>query len=365
MQGIDMKDALASKAITLIAAVTFMLAFACALGTPMQAHASSRWIDCVTTGSGETFQTTRNLDTDTYTVSPSGDKSGRTDRVALGMVMSECSTYGQHWDHRNKAVTVNLVPGATYYIDVYIKLYDNVTVNANGATIKQVTKGKGVFINALYKNSTDNKGAKKKLGGYKRCSNITVNGGTYITTGKKSPTVGWSKNGWPGGYSTFLFMHGQNIKISNVTIENNYNGHFIEFAGIKNSSIENCTFQGSYVGDSGNEVIQLDTNYSISCSPSGSPWDGTCCKNIIVSGCNFNVPKMPKGIGTNNNCKKRSSNITVTNNSFKVKKYAAYFCKCSKVTMSGNAFRKGKVYISKTAKKVKLSSSEKRAKTKK
>ena len=370
-KGVDMLAEKTASRITLtekcllgiVLALFVMLAVSMAM--PTQAHAAKRWIDYIETAKGATFDNSDNLNALEYTVHPSGDKSGRVDHVGLGMVMGKCTTYHQKWNHRGKAVVVNLVPGKTYYISTTLKLYDNVTINANGATVKQVTNGKSVFINALYKDSTDNTGSKKKIGGYKRCSNITINGGTYITTGKRSNDVKWSKGGWAGGYSSFLFMHGNKIKISGVTIKNNYNGHYIEFAGVKNSKIENCTFTGKYVGDSTNEVVQLDTAYNSSVSPQGAPWDGTCCKNITITGCKFNVPKMPVGVGTNYACKKKSSKITVTGNTFKVKKYALAFYKCKGVVAKDNKFKKGKVYIHSTAKSVKLGKAEKKAKKKK
>lgn len=356
---------------TLISKRTIFAAAAATLGCaffvaalPQTAHAASyRWIDQVVTEDGTTFEGhSTNMNSKSYTINPSGDKSGKTDRTAFNNCMGKVTTYGQKWDHRNKAIAINLVKGKTYYIDVTCKLYNNVTFNANGATIKQVTKGKGVFINALYKDSTDNTGSKKKIGGYNRCKNITVNGGTFVTTGKCNPNTTSGKNGWRSGYSTFLFMHGTGIKISGVTIQNNYNGHFIELAGVKSSSIKNCTFKGSYTGDSTNEVIQLDTNYNASVSPQGAPWDGTPCKSITISGCKFNVPKMPVGIGTNYACAKKSSSIKVLNNSFKVKRYALALYKCSKVTATGNAFSKGKVLVHYTASSVKLGKAEKKAK---
>lgn len=349
------------------AIVVALLAFVTCLCTAQQAHAADIWPCNLKTASGympatKSAAMSHNLNSSSYTVYPSGDKSGRTDFVALDAVMGKVSNrYNQNWDHRNKKVTVRLVPGKTYYIDKTLKLYNNVTFIGTGATLRQVTKGKGVFINALYKDSSDNTGSKKKIGGYSRCSNIAVTGGTYVTTGQAGNTKR-SKNGWRFGYSTFLFMHGNNIRISGVTISNNYNGHWIEFAGCRNVSVKNSTFNGSYKGDSTNEVIQLDATKASSNSPQGAPWDGTVTKDVTVSGCKFNVPGIYRGIGTNSQSKKKYSNIKVLNNTFKVKKYGIAFEQTTKCKASGNEFSKGKKVLVKKSSKVTLGKTEKRYK---
>ena len=339
-------------------ALAFVLVALCATFvalclTAQTAHASSLWICNIKTANG-TMVTSKaqakktNLDSSSYTIYPSGDKSGNLDFKAIHLCMNKCTSYKQNWDHRNKKITIKLVKGKTYYIDQTLKLYNNVTFIANGATIKQVTKGKGIFINAYYKDSSDIPSSLKKTGGYSRGKNITINGGTYVTTGQCGKKKG-KKNGWYMGYSTFLFMHCNKIRIKNVTITNNYNGHYIELAGCKNCRIEYSTFNGTYKGDSGNEVIQLDACVSKSNSPQGSPWDGTATRTTLIDHCTFNVPSCPKGIGTNQQSSKSYYRIKATNNTFKVKKYALCINNCSKGSASGNKFKSGKVYVSKNS----------------
>lgn len=302
-------------------------------------------------------------DSTSYTILPSNDATGETDRSAINNAMNGTnSTSG--WDHRTKPITINFVAGATYYIDGTINLFDDVTINAHGATIKQVTNGKPIFINAHFIGSNNVFNMKpKSVKGYNRCKNISINGGTYITTGKPDPKAKKSKYGkYKHGYSCFLFMHAQNVHIDGATLVNNYNGHFIEFAGVKNSSITNVTIKGKYTGDSTNEAIQLDTNYNKANSPTGAPYDGTPCKNITIQNCNINVSKMSVGIGTNYQCKKTSSNIKILNNKIKVKKYAVALYKCKNITVKGNTFHKGKLYKHSTAKKVKASKNKQKKK---
>lgn len=313
--------------VLLLVAATFALA-------PQQAHAA--WYDHVSP----------QADADAYTISASGDTSGVTDHDAIKKVMETANGKGMNWDHRDMAITINLVAGETYYIDDSLKLYNNITINATGAKVKQVTNGKGVFVNAKYTTS-----ASASVGGYDRCKNITINGGTYITSGKPGAKT-TSKNGWYTGYSAFLFMHGQNINISNCTIKNNYNGHYIEFAGVKNSTITNCKIYGSYTGDSTNEAIQIDTSYSKDNSPIGAPWDGTTCKNINISGCTIKCPKMKTGVGTNLTCSKRYSRITVTNCKIWAKTYSVAIYKTTKATITNNTFHKGILMKHYTSKRI-------------
>lgn len=350
------------KVLMLFTLMALAVGLALSLGA-REAQASSVWVLNVKTASGQKASTTKqvkrmNLDSASYTIYPSGDTSGRTDFNAIHNVMNKYSGYGQRWDHRNKKITVRLISGKTYYINKTLKLYNNITFIATGATLKQVTSGKGIFINALYKDSSDNVGAKRSIGGYSRGKNFTITGGKYVTTGKAGST-GRSKNGWRYGYSTFLFMHCKTIRIKGVTITNNYNGHSIELAGCRNVRVEYCTFNGTYRGDSTNEVIQLDTTKNSNCSPQGKPWDGTTTRTTLIDHCTFNVPNCPKGVGTNNMSTTGYYRVKVTNCKFKVKKYGISFYKITKGGASGNKFTSGKVLMRSCASQVTLGKVEK------
>lgn len=337
-----------------VALVTVLLCLA-ALCLPAPSQAATRVaydnIDASQAGEG------------VWVVKPSGDKTGTTDRLTIRQVeLGIEAKYAQAYDlptctNQNKKITIKLVSGKKYYFDGPLPLFDNLTLDATGATITQKAVGKGFGINARYYGSEFAKGV--KTGGYNRCKNITITGGTWVGTTKPDKTK-TKKYGWYSGYSAFLFMHGKNVTIQNATITNNYNGHCIEFAGVKKGVIKNCTFKGKYVGDTTNEVIQLDTNYNSSVSPTGYPWDGTPCKNVKISGCKFKIA-MPVGIGTNYQCKKQSSNITISKCTFtKVKKYAVALYKCKTVKISGSSIKKGRILKHSTASGVKLGSAEKK-----
>lgn len=208
----------------------------------------------------------------------------------------------------NNGTVITLQPG-TYKIDRVLHVFDNTQINASGATITQKTPGKGLLINARYLNSYYGNG----VGKYNNCKNITVDGGTWIGTNKPDKSKTKKSNGFYVGYSSFLFTHGQNITIKNANFKHNYNGHFVEFAGVKNGSVLNCNMnmKGSkYVGESSNEAIQIDNTYAKANSPGGKPWDDTTCKNIVIDNCNI---KYARGIGTNRIGKKFFENITITN----------------------------------------------------
>ena len=121
-----------------------------------------------------------------------------------------------------------LKPGE-YTIRNLIKVFDNTELVAEGATITQKKKGKGLLINARYEGSKYG----EPNASYNSCKNITIDGGTWIGQTAPSTAKELKDNGCYVGYSNFMFLHGKNITIKNLTIKNNYNGHLIEFGGIK------------------------------------------------------------------------------------------------------------------------------------
>lgn len=262
-------------------------------------------IFCVSTVSAAQidFDETDDAGIRTVNISPNGDAD---DTVSIRKVLKDSMC--------NKLV-INFAPG-NYTLTNSLPIFDNTTINASGAVFNQTTDGKGLLINGFHMNSSYGKGS----GGYGSLKNVVINGGTWV--GKATPNTEkeLKSNGYYVGYSSFLFMHAQNITIKNCSFKNNYNGHFIELAGVKNAKIENCNMAVSgskYVGEGSNEAIQIDNTYQKSNSPSGAPWDDTACENITVSNCKI---KFARGIGTNRvgntffkNIKIQGCTITSTN----------------------------------------------------
>lgn len=213
-------------------------------------------------------------------------------------------------DTQTEPLVVNFAAGE-YTLSNSLPMFDNTTINATGAVFNQITDGKGILINGYFHSETTQSSYGKGKGGYNSLNNLSVNGGTYVGTAKPNTTKTLKDNGFYVGYSTFLFMHAQNITIKNCTFKNNYNGHFIEFAGVNNATVTNCNLgvsDSKYVGEKSNEAIQIDNTYQSSNSPSGAPWDDTASKNITISNCKINFPR---GIGTNRVGKSFYSNIKI------------------------------------------------------
>ena len=236
-------------------------------------------------------------------ISPNGDAD---DTVSIRKVLK---------DSMCNSLVVNFAPGE-YTLTNSLPIFDNTTFNATGAVFNQKTDGKGLLINGFHMNSSYGKGS----GGYSSLKNVVINGGTWVGTAKPNTEKTLKDNGYYVGYSSFLFMHAQNITIKNCSFKNNYNGHFIEFAGVKNAKIENCNMalsDSKYIGEGSNEAIQIDNTYQQSNSPSGAPWDDTACENITITNCKI---KFARGIGTNRvgnnffkNIKIQGCTITSTN----------------------------------------------------
>jgi hypothetical protein len=231
-----------------------------------------------------------------YVISPEGDNN---DQVIQKCLIS----------NGDNGVKITFLPG-TYPLIYTLKVFNNSTIIATGATFIQQTDGKGFLINARFDGSPYGNGS----AGYTSCENITIDGGTWIGSSQPDKTRPLKSNGFYVGYCSMDFLHGQNITIKNASFMNNYNGHFIEFGGIQNGKIINCNMDmpGSvYVGESNNEAIQLDNTYGKENSPVGSPWDDTACQNITIQKCNI---KYTRGIGTNCNGNTPFVNIKILNN---------------------------------------------------
>ncbi len=210
--------------------------------------------------------------------------------------------------NKNGKLKLIFKPG-DYYINASWKLFNNTTIVANGATFHQTKNGKGFLQNAYFNGSEYGGGR----GGYDNCANITIDGGTWIGRAEPDTSKPRKSNGYYPGYSGMMFLHGKNITIRNANFINNYNGHFIEFGGITNGKIQNCSMNnltGKYVGEGNNEAIQIDNTYRQSNSPVGAPWDDTTCKNILIEKCKI---KYARGIGTNLMGNRFFENITIRN----------------------------------------------------
>ncbi len=190
---------------------------------------------------------------------------------------------------------VKIILEGDFKIDYYrLPVYSNTTIDATNATIEQMKAGAGILRND---------GGK---GGYDSLSNVKVIGGKWIGSLADSD-----------GYSTFFFQHANNIVLENVEFVNNYNGHHLELAGVKDITIKNCIFGGTYKGEDEKEAIQLEICHKDSAPTFTTPLDSTANDGITVTGCTITFPR---GVGNHRiveDC--WNKNLTVSNCKFDVK----------------------------------------------
>lgn len=176
-----------------------------------------------------------------------------------------------------------------------LNLSSNTTVDATRATVTQTTPGIGIFKNL------------GGTGGYGSLTGITITGGEWIgqyTSADK-------------GYSTMFFQHASNIVIENAKFTNNYNGHHVEFSGVQNAVVRNCTFGGTYQGENEKEAIQLETCNEKLAPDYVSPMDNTANDGITVENCTIDYPI---GVGDHKTVEGYwNRNLTVKNCTIKAK----------------------------------------------
>lgn len=202
------------------------------------------------------------------------------------------------------SVVIN-VPAGTYYISNVLFIQSNTTLNLDpNATIFRMDSS---LSNNMLKNSDSNH---RSTGypDYTLSQNITVNGGIWnggnIQNSTKSTNL-------------IYFGHGNHITISNATIRNCHGSHALEFAGIQNGKIQNCTFDGFRFGnnDYTSEAVQLDICYKngdTEWTP-GFDLDKTPCRNIVIENCS--ITDYPRGIGSHHVLSGVPyENITIRNN---------------------------------------------------
>ncbi len=211
------------------------------------------------------------------------------------------------------------VPNGKYYISGVLYIQSNTTLQlSNLATIYRSNTDSNMLMvsNNNHKTTT--------FYGYTLGHHITVTGGTW--DGGKISKLNKEKY----AHNLIYIGHSENVTISNTTIKNCYGAHALEFAGVRNSSINKCTFTGFRYDPSKftSEAVQLDICDKNSSDGSWAPGytaDGTTCKNITIS--NNKFVDYPRGIGCHHlystGSKRNGSfsgpyeNIIIKNNTFK------------------------------------------------
>lgn len=210
------------------------------------------------------------------------------------------------------------VPAGTYYLDEsYLRILSNThLILDDNATICRTYTGKNMLRNV------DANGACDQTGGYDMSENIIIEGGTWDGGDVAHATI---------ATDVMRFDHAQNVTIRNCTIKNVYDCHLVELIGVKNGTIDQCTFTGfTYAkGKSGNwtyarEAVQLEaawTNKPSNLKDESQWWardtviDGTACDNVSITNCTFR--DIPCGVGQHHfssNDTARNNNIIISNN---------------------------------------------------
>ncbi len=200
----------------------------------------------------------------------------------------------------NQEKTIVIPAGADVKINYAIKIGDNTTIKADGATIIQTDSKKGMMANDV------------DALNYNSLKNVKIIGGTWKTA---------SGAGLKG--TMFKFAHAQNILFDGCNISSNYAGHSIELIACKNATVQNCVING--VGSASKTCLEEQIQIDIA-TPKTAPGivqygakyvNGQTCKNIKILN---NTIKGARGVCANFASKeskfksKFHSNITVSGN---------------------------------------------------
>ena len=124
----------------------------------------------------------------------------------------------------------------TYYLNGMLRVASNTYIDATDATIICTKAGSKMVSQQEY----DKSKGKSSQGRYNAVHDVTIDGGTWVGT-KKFGSNSMVKDGQKTGPNVFNFIHAKNITIENATIYNVPNAHLIEFCGVKNGVVQNCT----------------------------------------------------------------------------------------------------------------------------
>ncbi len=189
--------------------------------------------------------------------------------------------------------------GSTTYLGATLRVGDNTTIKANGATIIQIVDGRGILSQNV-----------DGTGDYDSIENITIIGGT------------WKNRENTATHSLFRFCHGKNMKISKVKMTTNFKSHGIELIAMKNVTVDKCTIkaEGEKDAKSVEEAVQIDVATQktapgvYSENSDAALFKGQTCQNITVKGCTITASRGVCANYTQDAIDKFHSNITVKNN---------------------------------------------------
>ncbi|MFC9429242.1 right-handed parallel beta-helix repeat-containing protein [Streptomyces sp. NPDC056987] len=171
-----------------------------------------------------------------------------------------------------------LLPGGyTYGVGTFLVVKAKTTVWAYGATIRSIHANRGVLRNFMPEDS---------FTAFNGHSRIAIYGG--IWDGNASNGAG---SGLVTGTTNIAcFIHCRDITVRDAVFLDTSSAHALEYNAVDGGRVLNCRFEG-FRDNSGDgsrlssEAIQIDI--AKSGSSSIPAYDGTPCKNIVISGCWF------------------------------------------------------------------------------
>ncbi len=215
------------------------------------------------------------------------------------------------------------VPAGNYYFDRTIFIHSYTTLKLeDGASLIRSQEGmnRNLIRNADSSNQSDT------IGGYNLSTNITI---TCDTPGGALLDGGSGFTASNKGANLVNIGHARNVSISNLNLKRCYGGHLIEFAGVKDSVISNCSFseftRQTHMQDKNNsEAVQLDICYNAGDDKWTAAFlsDGTPCSNIVISGNSFT--NYARGVGNHHTlANHHNTKISIKNNTFTCGSFAS------------------------------------------
>ncbi|MBE6868527.1 MAG: hypothetical protein E7494_07145 [Ruminococcus albus] len=168
-----------------------------------------------------------------------------------------------------------IVPEGTYSIRKGLYISSNTWLYLDNATLRKDFVG-GVLL----MNNTDGNG------GFDGAENIVIEGGCLD---------GNTGGGSVKAFSAIRMGHLHDLWVKNVEFKDNYNCHMLELGGIKNVTIEGCSFH-EYYGQKLKEAIQFDILNNANLFDGYAPFDDTPCDNVIIR--NNSFYDIMRGVGS-------------------------------------------------------------------
>ena len=187
-----------------------------------------------------------------------------------------------------------IVPAGTYSIHKCLYVSSNTWLYLDNATLRKDFSG-----GCLIMNNTAG------YGGFDGAKNIIIEGGCLD---------GNTGGGNVKAFSTIRMGHLHDLWVKDVDFKDNYNCHMLELGGIKNVTIEGCSFH-EYYGQKYKEAIQFDILNNVNLFYGYEPFDDTPCDNVIIR--NNSFYDVMRGLGSHSaTVGKYYTNFYIADNTF-------------------------------------------------